>query len=332
MNPLYFPFTYISEPTATTLQRMFGRVTVYQASAMRTPVHLKRLADDDRIELRIPVKGDEDQIHALLNDFKTWSELHNARDFSFFKTRQGHIPFFEETSVSRIRSDIKHQMQTAPASKNNRLLSCRIFLHFAQQYDEQQSELIQNLASHETMRKNLFANLTGEGIHLPESIAGSDDFPNAGSGDFMTTERMEAWARLFANDADRLRFDMLITTSREVIDHIRGKAPALEQRLFLDNIESIQNLLSRDRPAGKTDMATYLQHLAVHGHSPQNTFFNDPLNTAEKAHKGSMTVFVAQNTRPTDFIALFTSEPTSDSAADQSHRSVANTLVVFIDL
>jgi len=332
MNPLYFPFTYISEATATALQRIFGKVTVYQASSTGIPNQLKRLADNERIELKIPVKGEENKIHALLNEFKTWAELHSAKDFSFFKTRQSSIPFFNETSVSRIRSDIKDSMKPAPASENDPLMSCRIFLHFAQEYDEQKSELIQNLASHESMRKDLFANLTGDDTRLPESITDPDDFPDADSGSFMTSERMEALARLFANDADRLGFDMLITTSREVMDHIRKKVPALEQVLSLNNIESNQNLFSRDCPAEGNDLANWIEHLAVHGHLPRNVPFSDPQPLAEKGNKGSMTIFIAQNTSPTDFIARFTDEPVIDSGADQSPRSVTNALVVFIDL
>ncbi|MBU4289417.1 MAG: hypothetical protein KKI12_14750, partial [Proteobacteria bacterium] len=99
MKPIYFPFTYISEPVLEALSAFFKQIVVYQPSSLNVPESMQKLADSGLLEIRIPVKGDENKIDNILKDYKSWANIHQGSEMAFFKMNPDKIPFFDDSSA-----------------------------------------------------------------------------------------------------------------------------------------------------------------------------------------------------------------------------------------
>jgi hypothetical protein len=117
--PAYMPFAYLSEPTARILTALVGPVVVYQPLKANIPESLGALAMQGLVEIRTPITRDDDRLRAALSEFNEWARMNPGKSTpgaGFFSQRQGEIPFFEETAVNRIRSDINRYGQSGGAA------------------------------------------------------------------------------------------------------------------------------------------------------------------------------------------------------------------------
>ena len=163
MKPIYFPFTYISEPVLEALSAFFKQIIVYQPSSLNIPESMQKQADSGLLEIRIPVNGDENKIDNILKDYKSWANIHQGSEMAFFKTKPDIIPFFGEFSTSQIKADIKKKKQKQQnEKKQDSLLNARIFLHMAQEFDLQNLEINKALLLSEEKTLDLIDNLKGE--------------------------------------------------------------------------------------------------------------------------------------------------------------------------
>ena len=247
MKPVYFPFTYIPEPVLEALSAFFKQIVVYQPSTLKIPENVQKLADSDLLEIRIPVKGDENKIDNILKDYKSWANIHQGSEMAFFKTTPDIIPFFSESSISQIKADIKKKKRKQQnEKKQDSLLNARIFLHIAQEFDLQNWEINKDLLLLEENTLNLFDNLKGED---ELSFKGNDrekalkiDYQS----EYMTPDRIIAWTHLLQYDRDIS--NLFITNSRSVVEHLVEKTP--EAKIVL-SIDSIPQTNSRDKKTEK---------------------------------------------------------------------------------
>ena len=236
MKPIYFPFTYISEPVLEAISPFFRQVVVYQPSSLNIPESMQKLANSDLLEIRIPVKGDENKISNILKDYKTWANIHQGSGgMAFFKTNPDMIPFFDDLSTSQIKADIKKKREKYQAEeKQDSLLNARIFLHIAQEFDIQNWEIDKDLLLLEEKTLNLIDNLKGED---ELSFKGNDiekalkiDYQS----DYMTLDRIIAWTHMLQYDQDVS--GLFITHNRSAIEHLVEKTPEAKIVLSIDSI------------------------------------------------------------------------------------------------
>jgi hypothetical protein len=139
MTPAYMPFTYLSESTARILNRLVGPMVIYQPSKKNIPDGLSTLASQGLVEIRTPITDDDDRVCAALAEFTDWVRLNpgtSTPGAGFISARQGEIPFFDETTINRIRSDIKRYHSTDPqVDVSEAGFSARLFLAVAQEND-----------------------------------------------------------------------------------------------------------------------------------------------------------------------------------------------------
>ena len=247
MKPIYFPFTYISEPVLEALSAFFKQIIVYQPSSLNIPESMQKQADSNLLGIRIPVKGDENKIDNILKDYKNWANIHQESELAFFKTKPDMIPFFGEFSTSQIKADIKKKKQKQQnEKKQDSLLNARIFLHMAQEFDSQNWEINKDLLLLEEKTSDLIDNLKGED---ELSFKGNDrekalkiDYQS----EYMIPDRIIAWTHLLQYDRDMSK--LFITNSRSAIEHLVEKTP--EAKIVL-SVDSIPLTNSRDKKTEK---------------------------------------------------------------------------------
>jgi len=235
MKPIYFPFTYISRPVIQALSACFRQTVVYQPSALRIPEEMHKWTESGVLDIRVPVKGREDKLAAILKDYENWTNLHHGGALDYFKARHDSVPFFDETSASQIRADIKGENRKSQSQdKSEDLLNARFFLHIAQDLDLQNNKLSRDLLLIEAMEQNFMNNLKGEDkIPQPETTA-KGKFKIDDHGIYMTAERLEAWIHL--GQYDQQASGLYITTSRSVFDELMDCAPEAEMLIGFDAV------------------------------------------------------------------------------------------------
>ena len=124
MKPIYFPFTYVPHGVAQALATCFERFIVYQPSGKKVPDEMQPWIAANVMEVRVPDQADDQTLEKVVKDFRSFAGLHydskNLKTAAFLG-RQFTIPFFSETSSSRILSDLKK----GPSSAIIRLLANR---------------------------------------------------------------------------------------------------------------------------------------------------------------------------------------------------------------
>lgn len=324
MHLLYFPFTFISDSTANALYHVLGRVTVYQASALVCPPHMRKMADEGLIDIRIPVKGDESRIAALLKDYRSWSDLHNGNDIKFFKARQKRVPFYDETSVSQIRSDLKHLLKPQlQAPGDEALFSRRLFLHFAQQYDEHQMELNKSMEYCSTLQQNLVSGLQGNGASLPGSPFDPVSSTYTDPGHVMTAERLNCWAHLFRHDLQAGSVDMIVTSSRAAMELMLENLSLDEPVLSLD----INTLPGNDFPE-RDRLLSYLGYLARHGRPPEDIHF---CGEALPGRDGKLSIYLLRNICQIEMVSRLSGETPPEHCPPAADPDARHMLAGFLE-
>jgi len=240
MNPIYFPFTYVSQSAASRLAACFSKIIVYQVSDSLLPGELKHMRDSDVVEIRVPVTGDEKKIQTTLKAYKNWANLHDGGTMAFLKTQANLIPFYSDTSISKIRTDIKKRIQSNPLHQNtavkplDHLFIARLFLAVAQEYDIHHLNIDQDLVLLEEMEQVVFSNLKGDPADSDQVLSRHTTTVKQESGGYMTGERINAWTMLLFKD--REASGVYITGSQPVFSHLKEQSSDAKPILSIDSI------------------------------------------------------------------------------------------------
>jgi len=261
MNPVYFPFTYISEATIEALALCFRQTTtVYQAISQNIPESMKKWAEKGILDIRTPVITDEQKIISIIRDYKKWANIHQGSEKSFLKFQKENIPFFEDTSEIKIRSEIKKYKDTKTAEKEkpDPLLNARIFLQIAQEFDIQNQSVNQELGEFKGLEQKLMKHLHDDD---PEFLLPNTEFQviQEDMGNYMTSERIEAWLHLMQHDDSELS-GIFITDSPAVLEYIIDKVPDMKMIHQWDAIPVSKKRAVSD--VWQNDFMKYFKNLA----------------------------------------------------------------------
>ena len=220
MIPAYMPFTYLPESTASVLTRLVGPMVVYQPTKKNIPDGLRTSASQGLVEIRVPVTHDDDRVCAALAEFTEWMRMNPAASTpgaGFFSARQAEIPFFDETAVNRIRSEINRYRSPGPrADQSEAEFSARLFLAVAQENDLATDHLDHDLNRFNALENDFLETLTdADDAGFPRKAYG-ETLWREDPGAKLTGQRIRAWFKLAAADAEPP--DLLVTTSASVMD------------------------------------------------------------------------------------------------------------------
>jgi hypothetical protein len=334
MTPTYMPFTYLSESTARILKALVGPVVIYQPLKSNIHEHLSKLASQGLVEIRIPITQDDDRLRAALAEFTEWARMNPGKSTpgaGFYSQRQGEVPFFDETAIDRIRSDINRYQHFDPLAdhetqKAEAEFSARLFLTLAQENDQVSDHLEHDLSRFNALEKDFLNTLTdnGETGFSRQSLGAG--FWRDDPGAKLTGQRMRAWATLA--QADATLPELLITTSPAVIDSLletHGDALRVEKRVEIH----------LDVPAAGEAPALHkvLADLADQASLPSADFASVDNLAADAASETAVTVtlFVAANQTPDRVIRrMAAATPSSPDEIGQS-KLVRHTVIIMVE-
>jgi hypothetical protein len=242
MKPIYFPFTYVPEWVAQALAACFQRFIVYQPSGKKVPDEMRPWVEANVMEVRVPARTDDQALEKVVKDFRSFASLHE--DSKNLKAtallgQQYAIPFFSETSASRIVAGLKKGGSSdSVKAGSGPLFRARVFLGFAQDFDRQRDELNQELGVHDQRSCELLKTLKGQneidsGVISPAVGSKLDD-----PGEYMTMSRLQAWSLLFQKDS--FGSGLFVTSSRSVFNALIAKQPATEQIIQSSGLPAVE--------------------------------------------------------------------------------------------
>jgi hypothetical protein len=211
MSPIFFPTTYISQSSIDICHEWFEKISVYQPSDIDIPKHY---INNQRLIIKLPLASHIDH-QKFVQERVYLKSLGNelGPEMDHLKARPEDIPFNHESSVNRIRSQIKHK--TGPNNQaDDKHLLMAIYSQLFQDYDMQQIELDRTLAEIEQSHTRLFQKLNHDK---------DDHSPHANIRDKSDVrqirERLKIWFYLYQNDQEK--FDVFVTDNRDVLLEIQ---------------------------------------------------------------------------------------------------------------
>ena len=335
LTPAYMPFTYLSESTARLLTALVGPVVVYQPLKTSIPESLGALASQGLVEIRTPITHDDDRLRAALSEFMEWARMNQGKSTpgaDFFSQRQGEIPFFDETAVNRIRSDINryrrsdgqadHETEDTQAE-----FSSRLFLALAQENDLATDRFDDDLNRFKSFENVLLDTLKdADEVGFERQASGTviwRDDPGA----TLSGQRIRAWAALVV--ADAAQPDVLVTTSRAVIDTLletHGEA------LCLDRLADIRLPIP---PAGTAPVLGKLLVDLANRESLASTDLSSIASPAADAASGTavtVTLFGAANRTPATVIRRMAPAAVAPNAEIEKPKSARHTLIILVEV
>jgi len=300
MTPIYFPFTWADESTIQAITAVFPRIAIYQPSVCRGASLLHPFEQAGKLEIRVPVTEDSNKLEMMVADYQNWAKLHRGNDLTFLKTRQPAIPFMDHLS-SRIQSDILHYEDTAMGPAHDPVFNARLFLEIAATYDVQQADLNQDLEKIQDLEKRFMAAL-GDPSEMEAPVPlGSLPLFQDDPGDFMLSERLQAWSILLLQDRrQRTEGDLWVTSRLSVIEWIRDEAdvePVLEI-----NCVPIQNTTDDDTRFWQESVMAYLSELQTAPWPSTAKKFEPPSSDYAWENAVSVKGFIIPNQAPEAFL------------------------------
>ena len=338
MKPIYFPFTYISKPVVNALHACFGKAIVYYPSSNNIPEEAHKLSECGVLDIRIPVKKDEEKLSAILKEYDAWANLHQGSKGSqldFLKTRRNKIPFFNDTSASQIKADIKNIADENPARKKpDPVFNARIFLSIAQNFDMQNDKIVQDIASFETARIDLIKSLKGEDETSTLVPGHQDEFKTGrlADDDRMIPERIAAWALLMCCDSSPHKGEkcgLFVTSSRQAIDCLLEKTPEAESVFSIDAIPMVDNRVAKTLK-WPGDLMQYLDRVAESSQPVECHPFTLGFDELTCDTKISLSIYLVPKTLPWDYFSRFTEVDPACGEIEKNRENLKNTLIGHI--
>ena len=329
MKPVYFPFTFMTKPDCQTLAACFRQTAVYQISNQKIPDEMQQWGNSGILDIRIPVKYDEDTLDAILKQYRSWANSHQGSEIAFLKARAEKIPFFDETSIAQITADIKTKgdRKNRSQEKPDPLLNAALFLYLAQEYDMQNLALTQDLQAIEAMEQDFMTDLKGEPHALDEEITLEKTLEIHDPGHYMPKERIQAWTRIMQQDQQGS--GLYVTTSRSVFEFLIDTVPEAELVGVVDAIPLVDSRIEvlerwQDELMNQIEMLAAIVWLAK----------TDPLTPAPEIPECettvSLTLYIVPGKTPHEFFAGFVENDSFDVIHKPNGTKFKNTMLGLI--
>jgi len=330
MLPVYFPFTSVSRHLMAASNGFFKKMAVYQIAATFIPERMKAWQNEKRLDIRLPLQHREKEITAILREFRTWAEHHQGGDLSFFKTSQGDLPFFDDSSVAQIRKEIKAggEARTTIGKTESPDLHPGVFLQMAQDLDEKNREIAGDLKSQEAQGHELIKALKGDdAVAIPDGLGSG--ITTGDQAAYMISERTAAWARIMLGD-DLMPL-LLVTSNAMVLDDLVERAIPGGQE-----IQPVLNLKTPKGDAGQVyqcqaALAAYIENLQVSAwhDEKERPSLNWDCKTAAKG--ASLSLYVIPGVAPRTLLESYLAPggggvPGGEAAAEINVNSVVGVL------
>ena len=304
MKPIFFPFTYVSDPVAEALAACFGQFIIYQPVSGNISDQMQAWIDRDVVDLRVPVTGDENKLKTAVRDYRIWADLHGGlpnEKPAILKTRMNPLPLFNDLSSSKIIEDIKEKIHGHSSTQNqDPVLAARIFLYFAQEFDRQNQELTDALDRYDQQESDLFRRLKMEDDPVAGQFRVTPKPAPDPLSDYMISDRLEAWTRIF--DQDPEASNLFVTHSPDVLEHLLDRAPTVARVIHFESIPLVK-WKNGKRAVWQEKLALKLIRLAEHKPVESSDESMEPLDLPAAGPTVALSVYRVPDRTPWEFFS-----------------------------
>ena len=330
MKPLFFPFTYVTEPTIHAYGSFFSGISVFQFSMKHIPEPMRQWAAQGLLEVRGPDPEASQNFDAILSETENWVRYHRGGVASFLKGSQNKVPFFEPSSVSQILRDIREagQVVLPDMPQEGALLRARIFLQMAQEFDAHNQWLSNQMRQQEVMERNLYRELRGDGHSTEWAIDSDLVWDNDDPFQYMLLDRLKAWSRVMLSHGHL--HGPFVTTHPSVLTLIKEHLPDSENLIMATTVPAIDRDAATARKK-RQDLIGYCENLV---HTPMSRLNDSELLDAyfvETTETLSMKLYLLPGVAPHNFFAKFVDGKLPGGGGDGDVSAAANTLIGYID-
>jgi hypothetical protein len=331
MNPIYFPYTYISTAVAEAAAACFGRCAVYQPLSDQLPRSMQDLVDNGIIDIRIPVAGGDRELVSAANNYLDWAVAHTGSsrsNLASLKTLHASIPPVDDTLSFHIVSDIKKQLNDNSGSKfPDKVRAARFFLYFAQEFDRQSQELDHELAEFLQKEHAFIQDLKMEEDPQAAEVNREPAQRPEGNTDYLITGRLEAWTRVLLKDTEPA--DLFVTHSTAMLEQLLDKAPMA--RKILD-IEAIPQLTAAtlEPAAWQEQLFSYISGLAANIWKPDSEKNLQEFDIPAAENSVSLKIFLVPDQNAPQFFCRASGISRSEDDCLSPSALGRNTLVALV--
>ncbi len=327
LKPLFFPFTYMTEPTINACSYFFSGISVFQSSMKHVPEPMRQWAARGFLDIRMPDPEASQTFDKVLAETENWTRSHRGGVASFLKSYQDKVPFFGSSSISQIRQDIRTAggAVSPDAPRQDAILQARIFLQIAQEFDAHHQWLAHQMLQQEAMEKNLYRELRGEEPSTDMATELGQPWENEDPFQYMILDRLKAWSRVMLSHGHVQ--GPLVTTCASVPALIQEHVPDTEKLILAATIPAIHKDVATAKNE-RRDLIDYCEKLV---HTPM-PLLNDSglLDTypAETTDKLCMKLYLLPGIAPQLLLARFVE---GKLPGERGAAVEANTLMGYID-
>ena len=330
MTPVYFPYTYIPDTTRTAIMSLFDRIIVYRPASSAAPdIKKKDRETGELIEERLPLIKYNGMIEKAFTDYLNWAEYHKKDQIRNLKSYMDTIPFFNDSSSFKIKSEISKY----PGRKQDRKLDpefkAGLFLMYAEYLDIGHTEINKGLQSVQNKTDEMLRELKGEKSLF---TSGDMDIVTDDANDplcYMIKERLDAWASLMVRDIPES--GLFLTANREIITTLLNDIPGTEK--ILDYPEIPLHGEQDNTPGNwKKEFGEYVHSLAVQTSPQPCPESPSPPVSGKGKDRFSFTLYSVNGITPVDFFSRFSHHSPCDSEKKEKSSYYVNTLIGVIQL
>ncbi len=334
MKPIYFPFTYIPTPVAHIVHSCLGQAIVYQPSLRKLPEEMEEHEKEGLIDIRVPIKKDQEKLDAVLKDYAVWADLHGGDKTSLIRFQDSMRANVEHSSISQLRNEIKrHGKDNLSDQKPDYLLNARLFLHFAQEFDIRNNGIDQDISLVAEMEQQLMDNLQGGIGFINEKDPGISMTSTKDHGIHMPAERLNAWICLFLNQTQQEKDEssgIFITTSKAVFELLTENGADAE--LIVDMpLMLIPGSLDDKLLSWQDSLLKRLSKIVISSWPVKVSELNIPFEGGEKGNTFSLKICIVPNQNPVDFFSKFCNIGSCKAGMENQQTGYRNTLIGLIE-
>jgi len=332
MKPIYFPYTYVPQWVAEALAACFKQFTVYQPSGRKLPSEMQPWIEANVMQIRVPVQTQDDAIAKAAKEFRVFADLHDDSKnlkTAVFRGQQGAIPYFGESTVSRIVSDVKKSSRSASDRADfDPVFSAQVFLDFAQEFDRQSAELNRDLCVNKRHSRDLLKEISGEKENGLPVTPLSAEIKVEDSAEYMALDRFQAWLRLYM--IDPVHSGLFITSSPAVFNHLIENLTASQKVM---QVEELPVIGAKDDAAisWRDSFLIQIKQLIENREgAAEHTFGDVPLSPDQRSNV-RLTLHRVSGQGPSDIFSRIFENQNSDTLKPNLSAEAGNTLIGLID-
>ena len=333
MKPVYFPFTYVSDPVAEAIAACFGQFSVYSPVREIFPEQMQLWIKRGVMDVRTPGMENDETLKTAVKNYQIWVDIHREGAIeknAYLKTRLNSVPSLSEFSSSEIVADIKGKLHNRPITKiPDPCLPARIFLYFAQKFDHQNQELTDGLNYCDQQEADLMRRLKMEADPLSDELRNTPVRQPESLSDYMVPDRLEAWARIFCQAPEDS--SLFVTHSPAVLDYLLDRTATATRILNLESIppnfgQSLENETWQEK------LAAGLARFAGHKQIETGDDWVEQLVLPAVDNTASLSIYRVPDQTPLEFYGRLAAID-SPAAGRKVHKNgSAGTLIALIEI